>query len=103
MQIGHDVTEDSVWGKVARKMHIKLMMWSKVRLSFAGRVTVLKTMAYSQIWYLGSFYDMTTQRASQPAGSHPRAAATGRSMPRAAPGMQTATTDARALDGRYTI
>ena len=65
MQIGHDVTEDSVWGKVARKMHIKLMMWSKVRLSFAGRVTVLKTMAYSQIWYLGSFYDMTTQRASQ--------------------------------------
>ena len=45
-----------VWGKVAQRMHRKLMQWSRVRLSFKGRVMVLKSMAYSQIWYLGSIY-----------------------------------------------
>jgi hypothetical protein len=30
-----------------------------------GRVMVLKSMAYSQIWYLGGMYDMPTQRAEQ--------------------------------------
>ena len=65
MKIGYHVTDDDVWGAVARKMHIKLMMWGRVRLSLKGRVMVLKSMAYSQIWYLGGMYDMPIQRAEQ--------------------------------------
>ena len=65
MPIGYGVTDDDVWGAVARKMHVKLMMWGRVRLSFSGRVTVIRSMAYSQIWYLGTVYDMSAQKAAQ--------------------------------------
>ena len=57
MDIGYAVTEHTVWDGIARKAHCRLAMWSRVKLSYAGRVQVLKTMAYSTAWYLGSIWD----------------------------------------------
>ena len=57
MDIGYAVTEHTVWDGIARKAHCRLAMWARVKLSYAGRVQVLKTMAYSTAWYLGSIWD----------------------------------------------
>ena len=57
MDIGYGVTSQSVWQAIAKKMHARLAAWGRVRLSLHARVMVLKTMAYSTVWYLGSLWD----------------------------------------------
>ena len=57
MDVGYAVTSATVWTGIARKIHARLAMWGRVRLGFRTRVLVIKTMAYSLVWYLGSLWE----------------------------------------------
>ena len=61
MDVGYAVTSASVWTGIARKIHARLAMWGRVRLGFRTRVLVIKTMAYSLVWYLGSLWECPPQ------------------------------------------
>jgi exonuclease III len=52
--VGPDVTDRDLWIECAAKMTSTLAQWARRSLSIAGRITVIRVLATSKLWYLAS-------------------------------------------------
>jgi len=53
------------WGKIEEKVREQKRFWERLNLSLPGRITIAKTMMYSQVNYLGSFLPLKEDRENR--------------------------------------
>ena len=55
--VGPDVNDRDLWIECAAKLTSTLAQWSRRNLSIAGRITVIRVLATSKLWYLASIVE----------------------------------------------
>jgi hypothetical protein len=63
--VGPDVSDSVIWKAALSRMLLVLSAWSKHNLSLTGKVTVLKTLATSTLWYTASVVPLPDDVALQ--------------------------------------
>jgi exonuclease III len=58
--VGPDVTDRDLWLECAAKLTSTLAQWARRNLSIAGRITVIRVLATSKLWYLASILEPPT-------------------------------------------
>jgi hypothetical protein len=64
VQIGRRVPKEALWGTVRDKFTATLAAWSKRNLTLRGRITVIRTLASSQLWHIAAVTRCPTDVAS---------------------------------------
>jgi hypothetical protein len=54
IKFGNNITQDDIWQPVLTKFINILNLWKQRRLSFVEKSNVVKMIACSKIWYIGS-------------------------------------------------